>query len=123
MSEVERLTNFACRCGDKAPNMEALRAEVCEALKCEPDRLVTAVVQALNDDFDVRITGIPTDMWSAVKSERRRRVTEDEWNQLPEDASDYDEWVVEADAFIQCDRVEDGFALTWKTWVEWWEKR
>ena len=62
-------------------------------------------------------------MWSAIKSEYRRYVTTEEYDALPEDAPSTDEWVTEAVAYIQCDRIEDGFALTWKTWKQWFETR
>lgn len=109
MSEPERLEDFACCHNEGEAAMTALLAEVCEALECEPDRLVTAVVHELNMTYDVIVTAIPTDMWSAVRSEHGRYVD--------------NEWVVDTEAYIQCDRVEDGFALTWKTWKEWSETK
>lgn len=119
--EIEKLEGFACCHGENDSIMVALREEVCKALNCESDGLVSAVVYSLQWDYDVEITGIPCDMWSAVKSEHRRHVTDEEYDALPEDASSADEWVTEVFAYIQCDRIEDGFALTWKTWKEWKE--
>jgi hypothetical protein len=123
MAEVVKLDGFACNCRDRAPNMAALRTEVCETLKCEPDQLVSTVVYKLWWDHSVAITGIPCDMWSAVKSEHRRYVTDEEWEALPEDAPGEDEWVLVASAYIQCDRIEDGFALTWKVWQDWFKQK
>lgn len=95
---------MACNHGEGGQaDCEALRAEVCKALECEPDKLVTAVVYDLNWNYDVTITAIPCDMWSAVISEYQ-------------DGS-------EATCYAQCDRIEDGFALTWKTWKEWHDAR
>lgn len=124
MSEPEELRPaMACNHGDEGKaDCDALRAEVCAALRCQPDRLVTAVVEDLHWEHDVEIVGIPTDMWSAVKSEYRRYVAEEEWA-LPEGASTADEWITVATAYIECDRIEDGFALTWKTWTEWFEAK
>lgn len=124
---VERLRPpMACNHGDEAEaDCAGLRAEVCAELECEPDELVTAVVKHLYWAFkyDVMITGIPTDMWSAVTSKCQRYVTSEEYDALPEDSSSADEWVTLAEAYVQCDRIEDGFALTWKTWKEWFEER
>lgn len=106
MTDPPLLRDFACCHEEGEAECEALRSEVCAALGCEPDRLVTAVVQDLNWSFDVYVTGIPNDMWSAVKSERRR---------YPPNG----DGVLEATAYIECDLIEDGFALTWKTWKEW----
>lgn len=124
MNEPVVFKGFACHCGaEKKEKMEALRAEVCAALKCEPTELVSEVVYNLNWSLGVNITGIPCDMWSAILSEHRRHVTDEEWDALPEDASDADEWVLVASARIQCDSIVDGFALTWKTWKEWSEAK
>ena len=116
----ERLRDFACCCDENAPVMVALREEVCADLECEPADLVTAVVKNLYWTYDVEVTGIPCDMWAAVKSEWRRWPKGEEADALPEDA---DDWVVEKVAWIECDRIEDGFALTWKTWKQWFETR
>lgn len=113
--EIKKLQDFACLHGENAPVMVALRKEVCEALTCEPDNLVSTIVYDLQGD-GVEITGIPSDMWSAIKSEHHRWYTDEESDLLPEDA---DDWEVDAVAYIQCDRIEDGFALTWKTWKQW----
>ena len=121
---MEQLRGFACYHGDDGKAAcEALREEVCAELECEPDRLVTAVVYNLEGRYSVAITGIPSDMWSAVNSDYRRYVTEEEYDALPEDAGSDSEWVTEATAYIECDSIEDGFALTWKTWKEWFAKR
>lgn len=122
MNEPELLRDFACSHGEPG-EMKTLREEVCAALECTRDQLVTAVIQDLYWRYNVQITGIPTDMWSAVKSEYHRHVTEEEWEALPEDASTADEWVVVAKAYVECDLIEDGFALTWKTWKQWFEER
>lgn len=122
MIEPELLRDFACSHG-KLGEMKTLREEVCHRLGCTPDQLVTAVVQDLYWQHDVSITGVPTDMWSAVKSEYRRHVTDEEYDALPEDASSADEWVLVAKAYIECDSIEDGFALTWKTWKQWFKNR
>lgn len=127
MTEVEKLRPpMACNHGDEGEaDCKGLREEVCEELGCEPDELVTAVVKHLNWSFtyDVTITGIPTDMWSAVMSECKRYMTTEELDALPEDSSSADEWVTLAEAYVQCDRIEDGFALTWRTWKDWFEER
>lgn len=95
---------MACCHGEEGEaDCAALRAEVCAELQCEPDVLVSAVVYALNWDLDVTITAIPCDMWSAVLSE-------------------YEDGTA-VKAYVECDRIEDGFALTWKTWKEWFDAR
>lgn len=123
MTDPPRLRGFACNHGDNKGWAATLRAEVCEALKCEPERLITAIVYNLNWEHNVAITGIPCDMWSAVKSEFTRYVTDEEYDALPDDAPSTDEWVTVATAYIECDSIEDGFALTWQTWKKWFEDR
>lgn len=122
MTEVERLRPpMVCNHSDEGKaDCDALRAEVCAELKCEPDGLVNAVVHNLQWIYGVEIDAIPCDMWSAVTSKYRRYLTEEEQDQLPKDA---DDWVIEATAYVECDRIEDGFAQTWKTWKEWFESR
>lgn len=124
-SEPEKLRPLmACNHGDDGKaNCDALRAEVCAALECEPDQLVTAVVYALNWEHGVSVTGIPCDMWSAVQSEYVRLMTDEESEALGDGDTSAEEWVTEATCYAQCDRIEDGFALTWKTWTDWFEKR
>lgn len=111
----EPMRGFACIHGEgKEAELQALRDEVCQALECEPEGLVTAVIYHLHWDLDVLIDGIPCDMWAAIRSEHR--------GPLNPDDPDTD-WDIDARAYIECDRIEDGFALTWKTWKEWADNR
>jgi hypothetical protein len=120
-SQATQLSGFACIHGDDGKQkMEALRAEVCAALECTTEGLVSAVVYELEAEFGVSITGIPCDQWAAVKSEHARFRGWDEFALWKEDPDGHPyPWEPDVSAYIQCDRIEDGFALTWKKWKEW----
>ena len=100
--------DFACRCGEKSSaRCDEVMEEVVSILK--PDEefgLLSQVVYGLEWNFkqDVvaRIEGIGCDQWCAVSSSAMK---------YNEEKGKYEEL---DSAFIQCDRVEDGIAFTYK---------
>lgn len=99
MTEPRELRDFACRCGEeRTKQMAELRQDVMRRLEIsEESQLVTGVVFSLHWDFHVEITGIHTDQWSVITTKK------------------YDETVITR---VECDWIEDGFALTWKRYAD-----
>lgn len=92
----------------------ALEAKGYVDLRTHPDRdLLDAIVQSLNWDYDAMIVGIPTDQWSAVRTERHR------WVELPDDApDDADEWPLVFRTWVECDQILDGIVATYLVYYE-----
>ena len=98
-------TNFPCRCGDPAdPKTEEKRRkldfrlqEAYDFVQAGPEHFWTYAVQVLNWNYQIRITGLPNDQWSAIEAERN-------WGPGPH-----------GKIRIQCDLLEDGLAdlLLW----------
>lgn len=93
---------FACICGAEAK--EHVREGVDLAISrlgkyTFRENLVDRVVSELNWVYGARITGIDNDQWSAVSAET-----------YPNDEESYTDGPFKT--YIQCDRVEDGFAYT-----------
>lgn len=96
MSESETIKGFACICGELGKiKYSELRQSVKEELNAEDFNFVNHVISILNWKYAVSIEAIPTDMWSAICAETL-----------------YDKPVQKF--YIQCDLIEDGFALLYK---------
>lgn len=99
------LKDFMCVCTDE-PRARAEKhfQEVCDALDCGPDTLLSRVVYNmtfnLSDQHYAAIRGIAGDMWCAVNATVYR-----------EQSGDY---IEHAKISVQCDRVEHGIARVWQ---------
>lgn len=104
--EPEVHQDFICIHGkERHAPADAIRAEVKERLAAQTRgrvevtdvNFLSAIVSDLHWHWGVSITGIPHDQWSAIETET------------------YDGKVK---TWIQCDRVEDGIAATWKFYAD-----
>jgi hypothetical protein len=89
-------SEFMCRCSDEA-RKESQQAYqwALDHLDCEPGELVNEVIYRLLVDYSVMKTDVIVDQWAAVSASNKNYST-----------------------FIQCDRVEDGYARTLQLFVE-----
>lgn len=94
----EIFKEFYCSCGaDRRARNDAMLQQVADDIcEGERDRVVTAVVYALQN-YSAQIVGIPSDMWSAVVAETEDRT--------------FRTW-------IECDLIEHGFAGTYLAFKE-----
>jgi len=87
-----------CRCGSPLMNeTQAMLDDVKVLLEAHDGNLLSLVVDSLEQDFEARITEIAHDQWSMVAADR------------------YDQ---SFSTRIECDRVEDGIAATWRAFAD-----
>jgi hypothetical protein len=90
---------FVSRGSTSKIKADAIMAEALSDLRTSREDIVNSVVFGLNwklKDAWAYITRIYNDQWSAVVAEGKKYDTEEVYR-----------------TYIQCDRVEDGFAATW----------
>lgn len=131
---ITRLTEFMCRCGprewegsgyeeklrqykdsdgndrykwvkgrkkfkpsDGQVRCDEVLAEVKERLGADDSNLLDKVIFSLNWEFEAHVTGIENDQWSGVAAET---------------------YEPKFRTYVECDRVEDGIAMTWKLFAD-----
>ena len=107
--QADSYTDFMCDCQPEGKQRcDECVERVCKELKCEPSGLVSAVVYSITWGSEKGvgfITGIPCDQWCAVTADFRPHNEDGE----VDDAISF---------FIQCDKVEYGFARLWELMKE-----
>jgi hypothetical protein len=100
---TKKFYDFMCRCGgDQEQAWKESQQSyqwALDHLGCEPGELVSYVIYHLLVDYSVHKTDVIVDQWAAVSAANKSYST-----------------------FVQCDRVEDGYARTLQLFVENAEK-
>lgn len=100
------LRDFICvHTQEGVDRAKSILDDVYKRLACSAEDLLTAVVVDLNWTYDVDVTGLPNDQWSAVDARSY------DFSSGSDDGGNYP---LLLKARIECDRLEHGVARLWQ---------